>query len=136
MRRAAIATALVLALALPAAAEAKVHARVTECEPGSAAFTARMDARDDAVTMQMRFKLQSRTEDDWDKVPAGWGEWIDSTAQRLVWTKHVEGLLGPAEYRVVVRFRWLDAAGEVVEAKRRASQPCAQPASQPETASQ
>ncbi len=126
MLRGAIAVLLAVLLLAPAA-EARTRALLSECEPGWAEFTGRMDARDDAVLMAMRFKLQSRGLDgDWDRVAAGWGEWIESDARKLVWRKRVEGLTGPAAFRVKVRFRWLDATGEVVAHKKRFSSACEQ----------
>jgi len=127
MRIAALAFALVLVLAVPTAAQARTRALLTSCEAGAAEFTGRMDARDDAVTMRMRFTLQSRAIDGgWERVAAGWGEWIESDARKLVWRKRVEGLTGPAAFRVKVRFRWFDADGEIVAHKRRFSSACEQ----------
>jgi len=128
MRRGALALLALLLLLLAPAASARTRALLTTCEPGVAEFTGRMDARADAVRMRMRFTLQSRADEDeaWEKVAAGWGEWIDSEAERLVWTKRVEGLEGPAEFRVKVRFRWLDADEELVAHRRRFSSACEQ----------
>ncbi|MGH2967915.1 MAG: CARDB domain-containing protein, partial [Solirubrobacteraceae bacterium] len=85
-----------------------------------------------AERMQMRFTLQARTpeRDRWSSVnAAGFGTWVSSApgTSRYVYTKRVEGLLAPASYRVLLRFRWLDAGGEVVERARAYSRTCRQP---------
>ena len=72
-----------------------------------------------ASRMQMRFTLQARTPDTtrWSAVAApGFGSWVSSASgtSRYVYTKRVEGLLAPAYYRVLLRFRWLDGAGRVI----------------------
>ena len=43
----------------------------------------------------------------------------------------MENLVGPASYRVVVRFRWLDDAGGQIVRARRVSRVCRQPDNRP-----
>ena len=86
--------------------------------------------------MQMRFTLQARGPDTtrWSAVAApGFGSWVSSApgTSRYVYTKRVEGLLAPAEYRVQLRFRWLNAAGRTIASTRRSSRLCRQPDPRP-----
>jgi hypothetical protein len=86
--------------------------------------------------MQMRFTLQARGPDTtrWSAVAApGFGSWVSSApgTSRYVYTKRVEGLLAPAEYRVQLRFRWLNAAGRAIATTRRSSRLCRQPDPRP-----
>jgi hypothetical protein len=122
-----------LALATPA------NAVLLECERGdapAAEFEARMATLPGATAMQMRFTLQASTpaKPAYRRVAApGFGTWTTSepSTTRYVYTRRVEDLVGPASYRVVVRFRWLDAAGEQVARTRRVSRVCRQPDNRP-----
>jgi CARDB protein len=122
-----------LALAAPA------NAMLLECDRGdapAAAFEARMGTVPGAAAMQMRFTLQAATptRSSYRRVAApGFGTWTtsDPGTTRYVYTRRVENLVGPASYRVVVRFRWLDAAGEQVARARRVSRVCRQPDNRP-----
>jgi hypothetical protein len=122
-----------LALAAPA------NAVLLECEKGdapAAEFEARMGAVPGATSMQMRFTLQASTRErsSWRRVSApGFSTWTtsDPGTTRYVYTRRVEDLVGPAGYRVVVRFRWLDVAGEQVARARRVSRTCRQPDNRP-----
>ena len=125
--------ALVLALLAVAAAPAgaaAAEARLLACEEGAAVFEGRMAARR-PVRMHMKFSLQvaDPRRPAWTDVGApGWGGWTraPATARGYVYTRRVEGLTAPARYRAVVRFRWLDEAGEVRLRERRASPACRQ----------
>jgi hypothetical protein len=127
--------ATVLTGLLPAAtASAKPRAVVVSCDRvhRTAAFEGRMDTLPDAARMQMRFRLQISTPDDpeWSKLAVpGFSAWVSSDPgrTRYVYTKRVEALLAPAAYRVVTRFRWLDADGAVLRTVRVVSRPCRQP---------
>jgi len=144
--RAAILALLVFALAAPAAGAAvprsAAKALLTSCERGptdldrAAVFEGQMRALRRTARMQMRFTLQARGPDTtrWSAVAApGFGSWVSSAAgtSRYVYTKRVEGLLAPAEYRVQLRFRWLNAAGRSIATTRRSSRLCRQPDPRP-----
>jgi len=144
--RAAILALLVFALAAPAAGAAvprsAAKALLTSCERGptdldrAAVFEGQMRALRRTARMQMRFTLQARGPDTtrWSTVAApGFGSWVSSASgtSRYVYTKRVEGLLAPAEYRVQLRFRWLNAAGRSIATTRRSSRLCRQPDPRP-----
>ena len=54
-----------------------------------------------------------------------------SGTSRYTYTKRVQNLLAPASYRVLVRFRWLDAGGEIVQRAKDRSPVCRQPDPRP-----
>ena len=124
-----------LAPATAAAARPPAKALLASCERGdapAATFAGEMRALPGASRMQMRFKLQVRTpqRDRWTAVSApGFGVWVTSASgtSRYVYTKRVENLVGPGSYRVQIRFRWLDAAGNRVATARANSRRCRQP---------
>lgn len=130
----------VLAGLLPAAtASAKPRAVVASCDRihRTAVFEGRMDTLPDAQRMQMRFRLQVFTPDEpeWSVLAVpGFSAWVtsDPGRTRYVYTKRVESLLAPAAYRVVTRFRWLDADGAVLRTARAVSKPCRQPDPRPD----
>jgi hypothetical protein len=127
---------LVLAgLVLPAPASAATGApaqvRLSACATGEATFQGDMRAVRGALRLQMRFTLQMRENagEPWARVVASrLDTWVSSAPGKLryVYDKRVEGLVGPGEYRVRVRFRWLDAAGAVVARAQRVSRTCRQ----------
>lgn len=122
--------ALAAALALSPAS-----ATLVECErtPQPAAeFEARMGMVPGAAQLQMRFTLQAvnTPRRRWRHVAApGFDEWTtaDPGTTRYVYTRRVEALIGPAQYRVRVRFRWLDAAGTTIARTVRHSRSCRVP---------
>jgi CARDB len=136
--------ALVLALITPAAAGARpdrppARAAVRSCDQGAApaervaVFRGRMRALADApdARLQMRFALQTRPPGAarWQPVAlAGWAGWLTSApgVPAYVYDRRVANLAAPAAYRAVVRFRWLDADGEVLARARAASGSCRQ----------
>jgi hypothetical protein len=82
--------------------------------------------------MQMRFALQWRQAGarHWSTIKApGLGSWVSSNlgVKSYTFTKRIENLAAPASYRVVVRFRWLDARGHSVDSDQIVSKPCRQP---------
>ena len=82
--------------------------------------------------MQMRFALQWRQPDAkrWTAIKApGLGTWVSSDlgVKSYTFTKRIENLAAPASYRVVVRFRWLDARGRSIETDQLVSKPCREP---------
>ncbi|MGH2944923.1 MAG: CARDB domain-containing protein [Solirubrobacteraceae bacterium] len=123
------AAAALLALAAPA------DATLVTCERGVAEFEARMETVPGAASMSMRFTLQARTRRPYRRVEApGFGEWTtaDPGVTRYVYTRRVKELIGPARYRVLVRFRWLDAAGTTIDRDRERSRACRQPDLRPD----
>lgn len=137
-----LAAALVVCASLVAvpAAHARPDARavLVDCERGAVladragVFEGQMRTLAGAERMQMRFTLQARASDRdrWRAVALpGFGTWLTSAAgtERYVYTKRVEDLLAPATYRVALRFRWLDAAGERIAGARAYSAGCRQP---------
>jgi hypothetical protein len=137
MRRIALTVALFGALAAPAQA-APASVELTQCAPRdrAAEFEARMDAVEGATKMKMRFTLQARKPGRraFRRVAApGFSAWTtaDPGTTGYVFTRRVEALVGPARYRAMVRFVWLDAAGRTVARARRHSGSCRQPDHRP-----
>jgi hypothetical protein len=132
MRRIALTAALFGALAAPAQA-APASVELTQCAPRdrAAEFEARMDAVEGASKMKMRFTLQARKPGrrTFRRVAApGFTPWTtaDPGTTSYVFTRRVEALIGPARYRAMVRFVWLDADGQTVARARRYSSACRQ----------
>jgi hypothetical protein len=137
MRRIAVVIA-VFALAAPARAAAPASVELTACVPRdrAAEFEARMGQADDAAKLRMRFTLQARKpgKKAYRRVAApGFSGWTtaDPGTSRYVFTRRVEGLIGPARYRAMVRFKWLDARGRTILSARRYSKACRQPDHRP-----
>jgi CARDB protein len=137
MRRFAVVIAF-FALAGPARAAAPAGVELTACAPRdrAAEFEARMDGIADAAKMKMRFTLQARKagKKAYRRVAApGFSDWTtaDPGTSRYAFTRRVEGLIGPARYRAMVRFKWLDAHGKVIRSARRYSKSCRQPDHRP-----
>ena len=81
--------------------------------------------------LAVRFMLQTRGpgELSWRNVTApGLDTWLSSDhgVGRYGYLKTVRNLSAPASYRTVVRFRWLDAEGEVIRSAKRRSPSCRQ----------
>jgi CARDB protein len=137
MRRFAVVIAF-LAFAAPAQAAAPASVELTACVPDdrAAEFEARMGQVENAAKMKMRFTLQARKagKKAYRRVAApGFSDWTtaDPGTSRYAFTRRVEGLLGPARYRAMVRFKWLDAHGKVIRSARRFSKSCRQPDHRP-----
>ena len=123
--------------------KAAAAVKLAECVPAleaqdrSATFEARMRALSGSERMQLRFTLQvsegvlpgSRR-----VVAPGLDQWLSSGfgVSRYSYSKTVLNLSAPAEYRMVVRFRWLDAAGETLKRSRATSRVCRQPDMRPD----
>jgi hypothetical protein len=129
------------ALAL-AAHPAPARAVVSSCQKSTdeaarvAVFEGRMRAWRHSTKLQMRFRLQALTPDapTWRGVDApGFDQWQSAApgVRRFIYDKRVERLLAPASYRVVVRFRWLDAHGKVLGRAKRVSAGCHEPDPRP-----
>ena len=100
-----------------------------------AAFEARMKRVAGSERMQMRFALRERSAEGWRAVAAeDWATWStsDPGVAEYRYTKEVGRLAAPATYRTVVRFRWLDAGGEVVARRTVRSKRCRQPDLRPD----
>lgn len=135
----ALLVAAVLSLALPGAASARPgRAVLTECDhvAQAASFDGRMDRLRGSQRMSMRFLLDVRDPgQSWHRVRLpGFSAWhtSDPGRSRYVYTKRIEGLVGPSSYRVVVRFRWLDRDGTVVRRARATSHSCRMPDPRPD----
>lgn len=136
---------LLLLLVLPGAAAAapSAMAKVRECSTSMSegkrflVVQGRMRAVRGTDRMQIAFELRVRTPDraGFRRLQApGFGTWntASAAARRYVFDKRVENLAAPAEYRMVVRFRWLDSDGEILEAARRTTKVCDQPDLRPD----
>jgi CARDB len=127
------------ALALPATAAASGPASVSliECQSRdrTAEFEARMDRIAGSARMKLRYTLEARKPDRrWRRVDApelgGW-RLAEPETTRFISSRTVAELVGPAHYRAVVRFRWLDADGATVAASKARSRACWQPDHRP-----
>lgn len=139
-----VAASLVLAPVAPARHEPPaLAAKLLACGDGPdpagrfGVFRGTMPARDGARRLAMRFDLERRGTggEGWRRVPAPtFGRWERSEpgVPGFVYTKRVEGLTAPADYRAVVRFRWIAADGAVVRTARRVSRACAQRDTRPD----
>jgi CARDB protein len=137
MRRIAALIAF-FAIAAPAHAAAPAQVALTSCVPHdrAAEFEARMGEVDRATRLKMRFTLQARKagKKAYKRVAApGFSEWTtaDPGTSRYVFTRRVQSLVGPARYRAMVRFKWVDARGKIVLSARRYSKSCWQPDHRP-----
>jgi hypothetical protein len=126
------------ALARPAAAAARMTACETSlAQPGRYLVAdGSMKALKGASRMQIRFELQSRTPDRpaWHTLVApGFGIWnsADPSVRRYVYEKRVQALAAPADYRMVVQFRWLEGSRQVAQ-RRRVTRVCRQPDLRPD----
>jgi hypothetical protein len=147
MRRTPFPLALVAAfLVLPGtgtvaatAAGSNAAVRLVACDPQDRTADVEGDMRAAGVTgaakLQMRFSVQVRVDGgedkaEWKRVPAPTLDtWVSAQTgrSRYVYRKHVEGLQPGATYRVLVRFRWRDAAGDVLKSASKHSRSCAVP---------
>ena len=89
-----------------------------------------------AARLKMRFTLQVRKagQRTFHRVDApGFRTWTTANpgVARWVYSRRVEALLGPARYRAMVRFQWLDSEGAVIARAKRYSRACRQPDHRP-----
>lgn len=128
MKRVALILVAAAALAAVPATAADSTARVAllSCSTGldvgerTAVYEGRMRRVSGTRKMQMRFALQWRQPGAkrWTAIKAaGLGTWVSSSpgVKSYTFTKRIENLAAPASYRVVVRFRWLDADGRNID---------------------
>ena len=102
-----------------------------------AIFTGAMPALPGADRMSMRFDLERLRPGGkrWRRIVAPtFGVWERSQPDRagFVFRKRVDGLAVPARYRVLLRFRWEDADGEIVRSARHRTAACEQPDLRPD----
>jgi hypothetical protein len=138
MRRIALTVLFFAALAAPAQAAPPAKVTLTACVPGdrAAEFQARMGKVEGATQLKMRFALQVRRpdQDAFHRVAApGFRSWTTAAPGKTSWvfTRRVEALIGPARYRAVVRFQWLDAHGKSIAHAKKVSRACRQPDHRP-----
>ena len=119
----------------PPALAATLETCTTSALPAQrvAEFVGSMPATATETRMRMRFDLERLRSRDaqWRRLRGveGFGGWETSSPGRagFVFRKRLDGLLVPASYRAVVRFRWEDAAGRLVRRARLRTPACAQP---------
>jgi CARDB protein len=138
MRRIALVIVCFAAIASPAQAAGKASVALTACEPSARAaeFEAGMDAVKGTARMKMRFTLQVRKAGKltYKRIAApGFGTWTvaDPGTTSYVFTRRVEALIGPARYRALVKFAWLDSRGRTIHRAQRYSRSCRQPDHRP-----
>jgi CARDB len=140
VKRAALILAGAVALtAAPAtASESTARVALLSCSTGlsagerTAVYQGRMRRVSGTRKMQMRFALQWRQSGAkrWSAIKApGLGTWVSANpgVKSYTFTKRIENLAAPASYRVVVRFRWLDARGHTIDSDSIVARPCRQP---------
>ncbi|HEU4978401.1 MAG TPA: CARDB domain-containing protein [Solirubrobacteraceae bacterium] len=126
-----------------APARPPLSAKLVQCTTGpdasdrAASFTGSMPQIAHGARMWMRFDLFERTPQlrRWAHVAVPvWARWERSQAgvPGFIYTKRVEGLDGPAAYRVRVRFRWYSVHGRLLRATQRTTRGCRQPDPRPD----
>lgn len=123
-----------LGVSAPAAsAELPVDVRVLSCSPwepgrgGAVTYEARMRAVPKTARMALRFRLYEKTGDgDFRRVATDQWQVSRTGAAAFVWEHRVRGLRQGATYRAVVRYRWTNASGDVIQTARQRSAPCSQ----------
>jgi len=133
-----LAAAAAFGAAPAAAADSTARVALLSCGTGlssgerTAVYEGRMRRVSGTRKMQMRFALQWRQPGAkrWAGIKApGLGTWVSSNpgVKSYTFTKRIENLAAPASYRVVVRFRWLDARGHTLHSDTIVARPCRQP---------
>jgi hypothetical protein len=139
MRRIALALVVFAAFAAPAQAAAPpASVTLTDCTPKerAAEFQAQMGKVEGSARLKMRFTLQVRKggQRTYHRVDApGFRTWTTANpgVARWVYSRRVEALLGPARYRAMVRFQWLDHHGKTIAHAKKYSRACRQPDHRP-----
>ena len=137
--RLAIAVIVAAALAAPAAAGAKAPASVhlKSCSTGThardrkATFKSWMHAVPGTARMAVRFTLVARRSGSGSQpveAPSALTDWhrshVDVT--KYVYSQTVKHLARGSAYRMIVRFKWLDASGKAIKRAKRTSKECRQ----------
>jgi hypothetical protein len=137
VRTGIIAVLLVLLLPASALAAAPASVTLTGCTPNerTASFEARMEQIPGAKRMKLRYSLEGRKPGRaWRRVAApelaGWRTANPETT-RFISERRVTQLVGPSYYRALVRFRWIDADGDVIARAKARSRACWQPDHRP-----
>ena len=130
LRRLLLPLVLLLLPAAPASASPVAAAKLVSCDPEArtVSYEGAMRGVPGAVRLQMRFTLQV-DDDGWERVAAPtFDQWTSAAPGKTgyVYAKQVEDLV-PGAYRVLVRFRWRDAAGAVLRRAKRRSPTCVVP---------
>jgi hypothetical protein len=143
VRKLACTVLFLFLIAAPAQADS-TRASLTACHTGTAPldryalFSAQMATVPRAKRMAVRFDLlQKLPGGGYERVQApGLGVWRSSLPgiERFVVHKQVANLQAPASYRALVRFRWLDATGSVIQSATRRTKTCRQPDLRPDLA--
>jgi len=125
------------ATAPPDAAKVRLVACHTGADPSARSLTvdASMRAIAGSARMQLRFDLYRQRRGRLVAVGGpGLGNWNLATpgVARLRFRKTIANLPAPGVYRVLVRYRWLDADGTSVATARRLTLPCTQPDPRPD----
>jgi hypothetical protein len=137
LRTGLIAALVVLLLPASALAAGPASVTLTGCTPKerTAAFEARMDQISGAERMKLRYSLEARRPGRlWRRVAAPeLGGWRTASAEttRFISERRVTQLTGPSSYRALVRFRWIDADGDIVARAKARSRSCWQPDHRP-----
>ena len=102
----------------------------------SATFAGEMSAVAGTARMAMRIDVQERIsgEPRFHAILApGLGVWrvSDPKVKIYMYLKQVTNLSAPAEYRALVRFRWLAAKGRVIKREQRLTPSCDEPPAPP-----
>jgi CARDB len=136
---AAAAAAATPAHAADPLARVVLNSCTTGLEPAqrTATYEGRMRRVAGTRRMQMRFALQARQPKSkhWTGVKGpGLNSWVTSNSgvARYSFSKRIENLAAPATYRVVVRFRWLDAHNRRIDNDQVTSKVCFQPDLRPD----
>ena len=90
-------------------------------------FKAQMSSESRQLRMQMRFYIYESTGLSWsDVTPPEVAIWDESApgSRTYVYRQRIDNLKPGARYRSAVKFRWLDAAGNVVAMANRRSAVC------------
>jgi hypothetical protein len=137
-----LAATLIVTASVEAQTPPRAHSsvRLTGCDTinHSAQFQGTMVAFGRGTTMQMRFTLQARDPKTrrWARVGADppFETWLtaDPGYNRYVFDAGADNLVVGLAYRVVVRFRFRDAQGEIVARAWRRSKKCRQPDERPD----
>ncbi|HEX8105366.1 MAG TPA: CARDB domain-containing protein [Solirubrobacteraceae bacterium] len=138
---------VLLAVVAPAGAAAgkrPAAAELTECDtsldPAERHMVAegRMGAVSGAAKLRIRFGLQVRTPERprWTEVEGEkLGVWMTvspAPRRRYVYAKRIENLAAPADYRMVVRFKWIGANGRKLASAKRTTETCEEPDLRPD----
>jgi hypothetical protein len=136
---ASVASGSALAQDTPPADPPALAATLEQCATSAlpaervAEFVGSMPASPRATRMRMRFDLERLRPRGgrWQRLRGvpGFGSWEASAPARagFVFHKRIDGLLVPASYRAVVRFRWEDSSRRIVRRARLRTLACAQP---------